>query len=56
MFNGEIIFRFKSLGTKKHMWISGFYGYEHIYSQKHKFQNIFERKLSHRSGQLLLIY
>ena len=33
MFNGEIIFHFKTIGTEKHMWQnSGVYRYEHIYS------------------------
>ena len=32
MFNGEIIFHLKSIGTEKHMWTSGFYRHEHIYN------------------------
>ena len=32
MFNREIIFYSKRIGTVKHMWISGFYRYEHIYT------------------------
>ena len=45
MFNGEVIFHFKSIGTEN-MWTSGFYRYEHIYTyRRQEFQNIFERKL-----------
>ena len=31
MFNGEIIFHLKSIGTEKYMWTSGFYRYENTY-------------------------
>ena len=42
---------------KKHMWTSGFYRYEHIYSYKRQeFQNILEINLCNCFGQLLLIY
>ena len=34
MVNEEIIFHLKRIGNEKHMWNSGFYGYEHIYSYK----------------------
>ena len=31
--------------SEKHMWTSGFYRYEHIYSyRRQEFQNILERK------------
>ena len=44
MFNEEIIFRLKVIDTEKHMWVSGFYRYEHIYSYKRQeLQNILER-------------
>ena len=57
MFNGEIIFHLKRTGTENHMWTSGFYRYEHIYScKRQEFQNILERKLCNRFRQLLLIY
>ena len=42
---------------KKHMWTSGFYRYEHIYSYKRReFQNILEINLCNCFRQLLLIY
>ena len=62
MFNGEIIFHLKRIEIlvdmcKKHMWTSGFYRYEHIYSYKRQeFQNILEINLCNCFGQLLLIY
>ena len=34
MFNREIIFHLKRIGTEKHTWTSGFYRYEHIYSSE----------------------
>ena len=44
MFNGEIIFPLKVIDTEKHMWVSGFYRIEHIYSYKRQeLQNILER-------------
>ena len=56
MFNGEIIFHLKRIGSEKHMWTSGFYRYEHIYScKRQEFQNNFERKLCNPFGRLLLI-
>ena len=57
MFNGEIIFHLKRVCTEKHMWTSGFYRYEQVYTyRKQEFLNILEGKLCNCFGQLLLIY
>ena len=62
MFNGETVLHLKRIEVlvdmwKKHMWSSGFYRHERIYSYKRQeFQNILEINLCNCFGQLLLIY
>ena len=41
-----MIFHLRKIGTEKHIWTSGFYEYEHIYTyQRQEFQIIFQKKI-----------
>ena len=41
----SMIFHLRKIGTEKHIWTSGFYEYEHIYTyQRQEFQIIFQKK------------
>ena len=42
----SMIFHLRKIGTEKHIWTSGFYEYEHIYTyQRQEFQIIFQKKI-----------